>query len=152
VFGTSRRRVANVGEGIAMITCDVTDDPSVKNAVEKVLDTTGRIDVLVNNAGIGLLGGAEESSIDQAQALFDVNLFGVIRAINAVLPAMRDQKAGRIINISSVLGLIPAPFSALYSATKQALEGYSESLDHEVRSFGIRVCLLEPAYTRTSFE
>ena len=152
VFGTSRRAVASVSEGIAMITCDVTDDASVKKAVEKVLDTTGRIDVLVNNAGMGLLGGAEESSIDQAQALFDVNLFGVIRATNAVLPAMRDQKAGRIVNISSVLGLIPAPFSALYSATKHALEGYSESLDHEVRSFGIRVCLLEPAYTRTSFE
>jgi NAD(P)-dependent dehydrogenase (short-subunit alcohol dehydrogenase family) len=84
VFGTSRRAVASVSEGIAMITCDVTDDASVKRAVEKVLDTTGRIDVLVNNAGMGLLGGAEESSIDQAQASFDVNLFGVIRATNAV--------------------------------------------------------------------
>lgn len=84
--------------------------------------------------------------------MFEVNLFGVIRVTNAVLPAMRDRKAGRIVNVSSVLGLIPAPFSALYSATKHALEGYSESLDHEVRSFGIRVCLLEPAYTRTSFE
>jgi short-subunit dehydrogenase len=152
VFGTSRRPMASMSEGIEMISCDVTDDASVKKAVEKVLDTTGRIDVLVNNAGIGLLGGAEESSVSQAQALFDVNLFGVMRATNAVLPIMRDQKAGRIINISSVLGLIPAPFSALYSATKHALEGYSESLDHEVRSFGIRVCLLEPAYTRTSFE
>jgi len=152
VFGTNRRAVASVSEGIAMITCDVTDDASVKKAVEKVLDTTGRIDVLVNNAGIGLLGGAEESSINQAQALFDVNLFGVLRATNAVLPAMRARKAGRIINISSVLGLMPAPFSALYSSTKHALEGCSESLDHEVRSFGIRVCLLEPAYTRTSFE
>ena len=147
VFGTSRRAVASVGEGIAMITCDVTDDASVKKAVEKVLDTTGRIDVLVNHAGIGLLRGAEESSIEQAQALFDVNLFGVMRATNAVLPTMRNQKAGRIINISSVLGLIPAPFSGLYSSTKHALEGYSESLDHKVRSFGIRVCLLEPAYT-----
>jgi short-subunit dehydrogenase len=135
-----------------MITSDLTDDASVKNAVEKVLDTTGTIDVLVNNAGMGLLGGAEESSIDQALALFDVTLFGVTRATNAVLPAMQDQKAGRIINISSVLGLTPAPFSAIYSATKHALEGSSESLDHEMRSFGIRVCLLEPAYTRTSFE
>ena len=138
VFGTSRRAVASISEGIAMIICDVTDDASVKKAVEKILDTTGRIDVLVNSAGIGLLGGAEESSVSQAQALFDVNLFGVIRVTNAVLPAMRNQKAGRIINISSVLGLIPAPFSALYSSTKHALEGYSESLDHEVRSFGIR--------------
>ena len=152
MFGTTRRSSLSVGEGITMITCDVTDDSSVKHAVDKVLETAGRIDVLVNNAGIGLLDGTEESSINQAQALFDVNLFGVMRATNAVLPAMRDQKAGRIINISSVLGLIPAPFSALYSSTKHALEGYSESLDHEVRSFGIRVCLLEPAYTRTSFE
>ena len=92
-----------------MVTCDVTDDTSVKTAVDKVLDTTGRIDVLVNNAGTGLLAGAEESSVNQAQALFDVNLFGVIRTTNAVLPIMRQQKAGRIINISSVLGLIPAP-------------------------------------------
>jgi short-subunit dehydrogenase len=152
VFGTSRRAGVSVGEGIAMITCDVTDDASVTKAVDTVLESAGRIDVLVNNAGMGLLGGAEESSIGQAQALFDVNLFGVILATNAVLPVMRDQKAGGIINISSVLGLIPAPFAALYSSTKHALEGYSESLDHEVRTFGVRVCLLEPAYTRTSFE
>lgn len=152
VYGTSRRTVANAAEGITMLACEVTDDASVKQAVDQVLDATGRIDVLVNNAGIGLLGGAEESSISQAQAIFDVNLFGVMRVSNAVLPAMRSRKAGRIINISSVLGLIPAPFSALYASTKHALEGYSESLDHEVRSFGIRVCLLEPGYTRTSFE
>jgi NAD(P)-dependent dehydrogenase (short-subunit alcohol dehydrogenase family) len=147
--GPARRRKCQ--RRIAMTTCDVTDDASVKKAVEKVLGTTGRIDVLVNNAGIGLLGGAEESSIEQVPALFDVTLFGVMRATIAVLPTMRDQKAGRIINISSVLGLISAPFPALNSSTKHALEGYSESLDHEVRSFGIRVCLLEPGYTRTSF-
>jgi NAD(P)-dependent dehydrogenase (short-subunit alcohol dehydrogenase family) len=152
VFGTTRRAGASTLEGITMVTCDVTDDASVNAAVGKVLDATGRIDVLVNNAGTGLLAGAEESSVDQAQALFDVNLFGVIRTTNAVLPIMRQQKAGRIVNVSSVLGLIPAPFSALYSSTKHALEGYSESLDHEVRTFGIRICLLEPAYTRSSFE
>jgi short-subunit dehydrogenase len=151
VFGTSRRSAITASE-ITMIACDVTDDASVKAAVDKVFDTTGRIDVLVNNAGTGLLAGAEESSVDQAQALFDVNLFGVIRMTNAVLPVMRTQKAGRIVNISSVTGFIPAPFSALYSASKHALEGYSESLDHEVRTFGIRICLLEPAYTKTSFE
>jgi len=149
VFGTSRRAAA---DDPAMLSCDVTDDTSVKGAVDKVLAAAGRIDVLVNNAGFGLLGGAEESSADQAKAMFDVNVFGVMRMTNAVLPTMRDQKAGRIINISSVLGLIPAPFSALYSSTKHAIEGYSESLDHEVRTFGVRVCLLEPAYTRTSFE
>jgi short-subunit dehydrogenase len=152
VFGTTRRAAVGTAAGISMITCDVTDDASVQAAVGNVLDTTGRIDVLVNNAGSGLLAGAEESSVHQAQALFDVNLFGVIRMTNGVLPVMRTQKAGRIVNISSVMGLIPAPFLALYASTKHALEGYSESLDHEVRTFGIRVCLLEPAYTKTSFE
>src|SRR5690349_3978546 len=112
----------------------------------------GHIDLLVNNAGIGLLGAAEESSTAQAQGLFDVNVFGVLRMTNAVLPAMRLQRKGTIINVSSVLGLIPAPYSALYAATKHAIEGYSESLDHELRTFGIRVALVEPAYTRTSFE
>src|SRR4051812_6525675 len=92
VFGTSRRAATSTAAGIAMITCDVTDDASVKAAVDKVLGTTGRIDVLVNNAGTGLLAGAEESSVNQAQALFDVNLFGVIRTTNAVLPIMRKQK------------------------------------------------------------
>jgi short-subunit dehydrogenase len=135
-----------------MLACDVTDDASVAKLVDEVLAKAGRIDLLVNNAGIGLLGGAEESSTVQAQALFDVNVFGVLRLTNAVLPTMRRQGSGRIINLSSVLGLIPAPYSALYASTKHAIEGYSESLDHELRTLGIRVVLVEPAYTRTSFE
>ena len=88
----------------------------------------------------------------QAQALFDVNVFGVLRVTNTVLPIMRRQGKGRIVNVSSVQGLIPAPYFALYSSTKHAVEGYSESLDHELRPFGIRVALVEPTYTRTSFE
>jgi short-subunit dehydrogenase len=135
-----------------MLTCDVTNDASVAKLVGDLLAETGRIDLLVNNAGLGLLGGAEESSVDQAKALFDVNVFGVLRMTNAVLPTMRRQKKGRIINLSSVQGFIPAPYFALYAATKHAVEGYSESLDHELRPFGIRVVLVEPAYTRTSFE
>ena len=94
----------------------------------------------------------KSSSINQVNALFDVNVFGTMRATNAVLPSMRKRGEGRIINISSVLGLIPAPYSAYYSATKHALEGYSESLDHEVRAFNIRVSLIEPAYTRSVFD
>jgi short-subunit dehydrogenase len=101
---------------------------------------------------VGLVGAAEESSLEQAKSLFDVNLFGVLRMTKAVLPAMRKQGAGRIVNISSVMGLIPAPFMALYAASKHALEGFSESLDHEVRSSGVRVVLVEPSYTQTSFE
>jgi NAD(P)-dependent dehydrogenase (short-subunit alcohol dehydrogenase family) len=152
VFGTSRRVVAERSDGVTMLSCDVTDDASVTKLVDEVLAKAGRIDLLVNNAGIGLLGGAEESSIAQAQALFDVNVFGVLRVTSAVLPTMRRQGKGRIVNLSSVLGLIPAPYSALYASTKHAIEGYSESLDHELRPFGIRVALVEPAYTRTSFE
>jgi NAD(P)-dependent dehydrogenase (short-subunit alcohol dehydrogenase family) len=152
VFGTSRHASAERSDGVTMLSCDVTDDASVAKLVEQVLTKEGRIDLLVNNAGIGLLGGAEESSIAQAQALFDVNVFGVLRMTGAVLPTMRRHGSGRIVNLSSVLGLIPAPYFALYASTKHAIEGYSESLDHELRPFEIRVVLVEPAYTRTSFE
>jgi short-subunit dehydrogenase len=152
VFGTSRRADAKGPRGVSMLVCEVTDENSVAALVSTVLAKTGRIDVLVNNAGVGLLGGAEESSLAQVQALFDVNLFGVLRMTNAVLPSMRQRGEGRIINIGSVLGLVPAPFSAHYAATKHALEGYSESLDHEVRAFNVRVSLIEPAYTRSGFE
>ena len=152
VFGTSRRAVAETTDGVTMLACDVTDDASVAKLIEEVLAKAGRIDLLVNNAGKGLFGGAEESSMAQAKALFDVNVFGVFRVTNAVLPAMRRQGTGRIVNLSSVQGFIPAPYFAIYAATKHAVEGYSESLDHELRPLGIRVGLVEPAYTRTSFE
>ncbi|WP_248747296.1 oxidoreductase [Pseudomonas sp. MWU12-2037] len=151
VFGTSRKASASPTQ-VSMLTCDVTDDDSVNALVSTVLAQTGRIDLLVNNAGVGLLGGAEEFSISQVQALFDVNLFGVIRMTNAVLPSMREHSQGRIINIGSILGLVPAPYSAHYSAVKHALEGYSESLDHEVRAFDIRVSVIEPAFVRTVFD
>jgi NAD(P)-dependent dehydrogenase (short-subunit alcohol dehydrogenase family) len=153
VYGTSRKVAAGEErEGIVFLPLDVTDDGSVAGVVREVLDRSGRIDVLVNNAGLGIAGAAEESSIDQARALFDTNLFGSIRMTRAVLPQMRKQGGGRVINVSSVLGLVPAPFGALYAATKHAIEGYSESLDHEVREHGVRVLLVEPAYTRTSFD
>jgi NAD(P)-dependent dehydrogenase (short-subunit alcohol dehydrogenase family) len=109
VFGTSRRAAPERRDGVTIMTCDVTDDASVAKLVEDVLAKAGRIDLLVNNAGVGVIGGAEESSIAQAQALFDVNVFGVMRVTKAVLPAMRRQGKGRIINISSILGLIPSP-------------------------------------------
>ncbi|WP_122388091.1 oxidoreductase, partial [Pseudomonas savastanoi] len=151
VFGTSRK-IGESATQVSMRTCDVTDDDSVSALVSSVLAQTGRIDLLVNNAGIGLIGGSEEFSIPQVQALFDVNLFGVIRMTNAVLPSMRERGQGRIINIGSILGLIPAPYSSHYSAVKHALEGYSESLDHEVRAFNIRVSVIEPAFVRTVFD
>src|SRR5437588_5141623 len=153
VYGTSRKAVAGEErDEVVFLPLDVTDDQSVAGAVREVLDRSGRIDVLVNNAGFGVAGAAEESSVEQARALFETNLFGAMRMIRAVLPHMRERGSGRIINMSSVLGLVPAPFGALYAASKHALEGYSESLDHEVREHGVRVLLVEPAYTRTSFD
>jgi len=153
VYGTSRKAAPGEQHGeVVFLQLDVTDDDSVAAAVREVLHRSGRIDVLVNNAGVGVSGAAEESSIDQAHAVFETNLFGSIRMTRAVLPHMREQGNGRIINVSSVLGFMPAPFMALYAATKHAIEGYSESLDHEVREHGIRVLLVEPAYTKTSFD
>ena len=152
VFGTYRKLPAGKIPGVDYAACDVTSDESVGTAVREVHAKAGRIDLLVNNAGVGLVGAAEESSLEQARSIFDVNLFGVIRMTNAVLPLMRQQRSGRIVNISSVMGLIPSPFMALYASSKHAVQGYSQSLDHEVRGCGIRVVLVEPGYTRTTFE
>lgn len=152
VFGTSRRPTKTGPRNVSMLTCDVTDPASVDALVSTVLGRMGRIDILVNNAGVGLIAAAEESSISQVRALFDVNLFGVMRMTNAVLPVMRKAGGGRVINIGSVLGVMPSPFGAFYSASKHALEGYSESLDHEVRAFKVRVSVIEPAQTRSVFE
>jgi NAD(P)-dependent dehydrogenase (short-subunit alcohol dehydrogenase family) len=153
VFGTSRRGARAGNRPFEMLTLDVTSDASVQAGVSGVLRSQGRIDLLVNNAGFGVApGGAEESSIEQAQSIFDTNFFGVVRMTRAVVPHMRHQGSGRIINIGSVLGFIPMPYGALYAATKHAIEGYSESLDHELRTQGIRVSVVEPAYTRTPFD
>lgn len=153
VFGTARSpQKAATASGVSLLPLDVTMEASVSRTVQAVLDAAGRIDVLVNNAGMGAFGAFEETSIEQAQALFDTNVFGVIRMSKAVLPHMRARRSGLIVNVSSVQGFIPAPYAAIYSSTKHALEGLSESLDHEVRQFGIRVVLVEPAFTRTGFD
>jgi NAD(P)-dependent dehydrogenase (short-subunit alcohol dehydrogenase family) len=153
VFGTSRNPQRNEPiAGVELLPLDVSDQASVTSAVSTVIQRAGRIDVLVNNAGVGVFGAAEESSIAQAQELFDTNFFGLIRVTNEVLPYLRAQRSGRIINISSVLGFLPAPYGALYAASKHAVEGYSESLDHETREFGVRVSLVEPGYTDTAFD
>jgi len=153
VYGTSRQGGQRGQPGFEMLALDVTLDASVQAAVQQVIAREGRIDLLVNNAGFGVApAGAEESSIEQAQAIFDTNFFGMVRMTRAVLPHMRRRQSGRIINIGSVLGFLPMPYGALYAATKHAVEGYSESLDHELRTRGIRVSVVEPAYTKTPFD
>jgi NAD(P)-dependent dehydrogenase (short-subunit alcohol dehydrogenase family) len=150
VVGASRRATPGRDEdGIVMLPLDVRSDASVHQCVEEVRAQAGALDVLVNNAGFALLGAAEETTIAEAQGQLDTNFFGVVRMIGAVLPLMRERRAGRIVNVSSVAGLVGMPFGAFYSASKFALEGYTESLRHEVKPFGIHVSLVEPGFVRT---
>jgi NAD(P)-dependent dehydrogenase (short-subunit alcohol dehydrogenase family) len=153
VYGTSRRGAQGGGRSFEMLPLDVTSDESVEAVVKEVLRLDGRVDLLVNNAGFSVApAGAEESSMEQARSIFDTNFFGIVRMTRAVVPHMRHQGAGRIINIGSILGFLPRPYNALYAATKHAIEGYSESLDHELRTRGIRVLVIEPGYTKTQFD
>lgn len=153
VFGTVRNAAkAQEVSGIAIIEMDVRDEASIERGIQTIIEKAKRIDVLVNSAGVFLMGAAEETSIAEAQTLFDTNLFGLLRVVKVVLPHMREQRSGRIVNISSVLGFLPAPYMALYSASKHAVEGVSETLDHEVRQFGIRVALVEPSFTKTNLD
>ncbi len=153
VFGTVRNPAkAQAIPGVTLIEMDIRDEASIERGIQTIVAQAQRIDVLVNSAGVTLLGAAEETAIAEAQTLFDTNLFGILRTIKAVLPHMRKQRAGRIVNVSSVLGFLPAPYMALYAASKHAVEGLSESLDHEVRQFGIRVALVEPSFTKTNLD
>src|SRR5436305_4250203 len=153
VYGTSRRGAQAGAQSFEMLALDVTRDESVEAAVAELMRREGRIDLLVNNAGFSIApAGAEEISIEQARSIFDTNFFGIVRMTRAVVPHMRQQGGGRIVNIGSVLGFLPAPYMALYAATKHAVEGYSESLDHELRTRGVRVSVIEPAYTTTQFD
>jgi short-subunit dehydrogenase len=149
VYGGARGAVA--APGVEPLTLDVADDSSVARAVETIVAREGRLDILVNNAGFGIAGAIEDTSIDEAREQFEVNCFGVLRVCRAVLPVMRKQKSGYIVNIGSIGGLIAIPFQGFYSASKFALEGFSESLRLEVRPFGIHVVLLEPGDHRTGF-
>lgn len=148
VFGTSRRGMVTV-PGVEALALDVTEDASAAACVAAVADRAGRIDLLVNNAGFALVGALEESSVTQAKAIFECNVFGVMRMTRAALPIMRAQRGGRIVHVSSIVGFVVPPFSGLYAATKHAVEAYSEALDHEVRTFGIRSILVEPGFMAT---
>jgi NAD(P)-dependent dehydrogenase (short-subunit alcohol dehydrogenase family) len=133
------------------IQLDVTDSTSVNNAIKSIMEQSGRIDVLVNNAGYGLVGAFEELSIEEIKQQYETNLFGVIRVTQAVLPIMRKQKAGIIVNMSSGAGRFGYPNGSAYVSTKFALEGLSESLAYEVEPFGIKIVLVEPGFVRTNF-
>ncbi|HEX5659371.1 MAG TPA: SDR family NAD(P)-dependent oxidoreductase [Polyangiales bacterium] len=147
VFGSSRSGRGGPA-GVEMLQLDVTRQDSVARCI----DSIGPLDILVNNAGVALSGACEETSVEEAQGLFETNLFGVMRVTSAVLPGMRARGRGRIVNVGSLSGAISVPFHGVYAASKHALAGYSDALRHELRPFGIRVSLVEPAAHRTSIQ
>jgi NAD(P)-dependent dehydrogenase (short-subunit alcohol dehydrogenase family) len=150
VFGTSRNPTrAEAIPGVEMLALDVRSEDSVAACVNTVFKAAGRIDVLVNNAAYELAGALEETSVDEAKAEFETNFFGVMRMVRAVLPSMRQRKDGQIINVSSLSGVSSIPFMGIYSATKFALEGYTEALRLEVNPFNIHVSLTEAGFLKT---
>jgi NAD(P)-dependent dehydrogenase (short-subunit alcohol dehydrogenase family) len=158
VYGTSRRAEFPATETSAertpyprLIPMDVRDEASVQRAVEHVTKCEDGIDVVVNNAGVGLAGAIEDTSVDEANALFDTNLFGVLRVCRAVLPGLRARRRGLIVNVSSLGGLVTIPFQGFYSASKYALESMSDALRMELAPFGVRVVLIEPGDFHTEF-
>lgn len=154
VYAVARRvdRMAELAEaGAHVVGADVTDDDALVALVDQVLAAHGRIDVLVNNAGYGSYGAVEDVPMDEARRQFDVNVFGLARLTQLVLPTMRSQGSGRIINISSIGGKIYEPLGAWYHATKWAVEGLSDSLRLELAPFGIHVVIVEPGPIRTEW-
>jgi NAD(P)-dependent dehydrogenase (short-subunit alcohol dehydrogenase family) len=149
VFATTRSGA--VVPGTTQITLDVTDEASVARCIDTLISIAGRVDVLINNAGLGIAGAIEDTAMDEAEAQFAANFFGLHRMCRAVLPHMRQQRGGLIINMSSLAGQIAIPFQGLYSASKFAIEGYTEALRMEVREFGIRVSMIEPGDFATAF-
>jgi len=153
VYGAARRipDPAQAGGGIAYLCMDVRDEASVQAGIASIIAASGHIDVLVACAGMGIGGAVEDSSMAEIERQMDVNFLGTVRTVKACLPAMRVQRAGKIIIIGSIAGLIGMPFQAFYSSSKFALEGFVESLRHEVRRFGVDVCVVEPGDFRTGF-
>src|SRR5580704_17976127 len=148
VYGGSRHPEPHAAfEAVRM---DVRDEASVDEAVANIIQCEGRIDVVVNNAGISIVGAVEDTSLEEAKDQFEVNFFGVLRLCRSVLPILRKQRAGYIVNIGSIGGLVAIPYQGLYSASKFALEGLSESLRMETRRFGVHVVLIEPGDHRTA--
>ncbi len=152
-FGAGRRaRAGAIEHGVEMLPLDVDDAASVQACVDAVLARAGRLDAVINNAGFSMRGALEDATIDDAKAIFETNFFGALRVCRAALPALRAGGGGYIVNISSLAGVVGVPFTGLYSASKFALEGASESLRLETRPFGVKVVLVEPGDFRSEIE
>lgn len=157
VYGTGRQAKHEMvfadsnGGSLVMLPLDVTDDDSAAACIKSVMDAEGRIDVLINNAGYGIAGAIEDTTVEEMQAQLATNLMGTHRMIRLVLPIMRAQRSGRIINLSSVAGFMAIPYQAFYSVSKYGIEGYTRALRSEVAQFGIKVTLVQPGDTKTGF-
>lgn len=151
VFGTVRTPRPGPAQGFTTLRLDVMHDDSVAAGIDEVIRVAGRIDAVVNNAGMGIAGAIEDTTVDEARAQFEANFFGTHRVCRAVLPHLRAQRRGHIINMSSLAGRVPLPFQGFYSATKFAIEAYSEALRMELRPFGIAVSMIEPGDFATGF-
>ena len=136
---------------IRVVELDVTDDRSVKDAIQHIISEIGKIDVLVNNAGYGLVGAFEDLSMEEIKSQYETNVFGLMRVTQKVLPIMRKQESGIIVNVSSGAGIFGYPRGSAYVSTKFAVEGLTESISYELESFGIKVVLIEPDFIRTNF-
>lgn len=136
---------------LEVLPLDVNNDDSVRNAIHKILDEKKKIDILINNAGYGLFGALEDISIEEVKKQFDTNLFGAIRTIKEILPTMRKQRNGIIINVTSIAGIVGVPAECIYVSTKFALEGLSESISYELKPYGIKVILVAPGVINTNF-
>ncbi len=147
VFEMLRQEYLN----LKIIEMDVSDDKSVKDGITKIIESEGRIDIVINNAGIDTLGAVEDLSIQEYKEQFETNFYGVIRITKEILPIMREQRKGIIINVSSIGGRTGIPLNSAYSSSKFALEGFTESLRYEVKEYGIRVHLIEPGIVKTNF-
>ena len=145
-----KQRAKSENVSVEILSLDVTNDESVKNAIKTIIEKEGRIDVLVNNAGYAIIGAVEDLSNEEIKSQFETNVFGVYRITQAVLPIMRKQKSGRIITISSIAGFAGFPAMSAYVSTKFAVEGFTESLRHEVTPFGIHACVVEPGVIKTN--
>src|SRR5229473_5093832 len=149
---TIKSAAAKEGLPLRVAQLDVTEDRSINDAIHSIISDVGKIDVLVNNAGYGLNGAFEDLAMEEIKAQYETNLFGVIRVTQAVLPIMREQKSGIIVNISSIGGKMAMPLSSPYIGTKFAVEGLSESIAYDLEPFGIKVVIIEPGAIKTNFD
>ncbi|TLX66753.1 MAG: SDR family oxidoreductase [Thaumarchaeota archaeon] len=149
--GKIQKIIENEGLPLKIIHIDVNDNKSIEVAIQKILFESGRIDILVNNAGYGMFGPIEDITVADIKEQFETNFFGAIRLIKTIVPIMRKQGNGIIVNISSMVGRFAVPLNAAYVSSKFALEGFSESISYELEEFGIKVILVEPGVVRTDF-